>query len=71
MEGYKEGDGVVSLAFGKYYATSRMERGLRQGRCAKNETGWEGQLHNLQGPLQNENVGCFFKKQEKSVIQGT
>lgn len=31
MEGYKVGDGGVSLAFGKYYPTSRMERGLQQG----------------------------------------
>lgn len=31
VEGYKAGDGVASLAFGKYYPTSRMERGLRQG----------------------------------------
>lgn len=40
-------------------------------RCAKNETGWEGQLHNLQGPVQNANVSCCFKKEEKSVIKCT
>ena len=35
VEGYKEGGGVVSLAFGKYYTTSRMEKCLWQERQLK------------------------------------
>lgn len=37
-------------------------------RCARSETGWEGQPRNVQGPVQNENMGCVFEKWEESVI---
>ena len=32
------------------------------GRCATNQAGWQGQLHNLWGTEQSENMGCLLKK---------
>lgn len=44
---------------------SGLIAGKPGGRCVKNKAVWEGQLQNLQGPVENENVGCFFKTEKK------
>lgn len=74
MERCKEGDGVISLALAKDYTTSRIKSRLQQG------NNLEGMPKIIQvsrtveqfaGPMQNENVRCLFKKQEKGAIKGT
>jgi len=54
---WEEGEGFHHLKSGEEAMSGKL-----LGRCATNQAGWQGQLHNLWGTEQSENMGCLFKK---------
>lgn len=64
MGRWEEGEGFHHLKNGEKAISGKL-----LGRYAKNQDGWQGQLHNLWGTVQSENMGCLFKNQENGVIK--
>lgn len=63
MGRWEEGEGFHHLKNGEEAMSGKL-----LGRYAKNQAGWQGQLHNLWGTVQSENMGCLFKNQENGVM---